>query len=400
VMAAPVAQAATSTAAMSAVVPGAFDNWRTIRIAYFKNDRTALLLGPVREAVKAARRQFGPITMMLQTQWKFGPHLELSFDGGGRADEVFRLVSAIVEPWLASNPSREALDPDAYLALSAKLGMSELEPGPYAPLLDDNSLSLVRYQPARALSITELVESKHLFLSEALELTLDLLALKQEDSEAFSLTLIAMMAISGGTYARDGLSRGFMSFRSHAEYFFAAYDVQGKLRSQFDALDEANAAQVDLILQTLDDSENARFPLPEAHVKLLETWEAVVRRTAERNTRIVGENHELLLADGTFDTLIQDLTASAPNDFQDRARAKPTSELGNAFDEEAGQRIQSSPEFMAYRTTVNFFYLLLPTLSVSPLQKFCFCHLLANAAERHFKVNWRDIVGLAMATAD
>jgi hypothetical protein len=399
-MAAPVAQDATSSAAMSASAPSAFDNWRTVRIAYFENDRTSLLLGPVREAVKAVRRRFGPMAMMLQTQWKFGPHLELSFDGGGRADEVFGLVAAIMEPWLVSNPSREALDPDAYLALSAKLGMSELEPGPYAPLLDDNSLTLVQYRPARALPITELVESKHLFMSDALELTLDLLALKQNDSEAFSLTLIAMMAISGATYARDGLSRGFMSFRSHAEYFFAAYDVQDKLRKQFDALDEAKAAQLDQILQALDDPEHGRFLLPEAHVNLLVRWEAIVRRTAERNTRIVRENHDLVLADGTFDTLVQDLTASAPNDFQDRARAKPTSELGKAFDEETGHRIQSSPEFMAYRTTVNFFYLLLPTLGVSPLQKFCFCHLLANGAERHFKVNWREIVGLAMATAD
>lgn len=377
------------------LVQPVFADWSTIRVAYFEKDRTALLLGPIREAVDAVRTRFGPVTMALQTQWKFGPHLELSFDGTPPRAEVFDLVSSIVTPWLLAHPSTEVLDPDAYMALSAKLGMSELEPGPYAPLLEDNSLSLVPYRPAGALPIAELAESKHLFLSEALDLQFELLAMKEGSADAFSLTLIAMMAVCGTTYVPHGLSRGFMSFRSHAEYFFAAYDDQGKLRRQFDAFDAAKSGQVDAIMQAVAGGNLERLPLPEAHREVVRKWAGVVRHTAERNERIVRENHDALVANDTFDTLVKDLTATAPVEFQARARSRATSELGNAFDEEEGHRIQSSPEFIAFRTSVNFFYLILPTLDVSPLQKFCLCHLVANGAERYFGVSWRAIVGLA-----
>lgn len=397
---------ASLSAALAGLPPAsqtqpAFADWSTIRIAYFEKDRAALLLGPVREAVEAVRARFGPVALALQTQWKFGPHLELSIDGTSRQEEVFELVSSIVKPWLLAYPSAETIDPDAYIVLSAKLGMSELEPGPYAPLLDDNSLSLVPYRPAGALPIAALAESKHLFLSEALDLQFELLALKEGSADAFSLTLIAMMAVCGTTYVPHGLARGFMSFRSHAEYFLAAYDEQGKLRRQFDALDAAKSAQVDAIMQAVAGGDLERLPLPEAHRDVVRNWAGVVRRTAERNERIVRENHDALVSNDTFDDLVKDLTATAPVDFQERARSRTTSDLGNAFDEEEGRRIQSSPEFIAFRTNVNFFYLILPTLDVSPLQKFCLCHLVANGAERHFGVSWREIVGLAEeATSD
>jgi lantibiotic biosynthesis dehydratase-like protein len=395
-------QAAAAPPAATTVEAAADDGFRdrsAIRIAYYDPERTALLLGPVREAIQSVRSRFGPIDIALQTQWKFGPHIELTFDGGSRAGEIFELVGSVVDPWLASHPSTKAIDPDAYAALSAKIGMSELDPGPYEPLVADNSVTQAPFQPASALGIPELVESKHLFLSDTLDLTLDLLALKTEDPDAFSLTLIAMMAICGTTYVPHGLSRGFMSFRSHAEYFFAAYDGQGKLRPQFDALETAKAAHVDRIFEALAEDDYSRFPVPAAHRNLLERWAQFVRRTAERNERIVADNHDRLLADATFDNLVQDISATAPIDYQNRARARETSELGRAFDEEEGMRIRSSAEFIAYRTTVNFFYLILPTLGVSPLQKFCFCHLLANGAERHFNIDWREIVGLAQAPA-
>lgn len=389
-------QKGTDAAARAA----AFADWTTVRIAYFAKERSALLLGPVRQAVDAVRARFPSINLTLQTQWKFGPHLELSFNAGMQGAAVFDLVASIVNPWLQQHPSQELIDPEAYAALSAKLGMSELEPGPYLPLLEDNTISRVPYQPARALATDELVESKHLFLSEALDLQLELLALRSDDADVLSLTLIAMMAVCGDTYAPHGLSKGFMSFRSHAEYFFAAYDGQGTLRTQFDALDRAKQEAVDAILQALGDGDVEQMPLPAPHRAVVQRWIGIVGRTADRNERIVRQSHERLLAGDTFDSLVKDLATSTPAAFQQRARAKATSELGNAFDAEAGHRIQSSPEFMAFRTTVNFFYLILPTLGISPLQKFCFCHLLANGAERHFKVSWREIVGLAATISD
>jgi hypothetical protein len=73
--------------------------------------------------------------------------------------------------------------------------------------------------------------------------------------------------------------------------------------------------------------------------------------------------------------------------------------MGKRFlEEEDGRRVINSPEFMAYRMSVNFFYLLLPILGVSPVQKFCLCHLIANSVERVSGVSWRSLMGMDTET--
>lgn len=266
-------------------------------------------------------------------------------------------------------------------------------------MLADNSVTLTAYRPKAALRIAELAESKQVFLGDALDLSLDLLALKEQDTETLSLTLISMMVVCGMTYQPDGLSRGFMSYRSHAEYFFAAYDGDGQIRKKFDQIEVSMGRKVNAIVKAIDVNRIDTLPLPKAHCEIIARWAHVVSQTARRNEEIVRTHHEALKVDTTFDDLVRTVSVSVPEDFQAKSQAREVSQLGKAFEHEEGLRLRSSVEFMAYRTTVNFFYLLLPTLGVSPVQKFCFCHLLANAAERHFGISWQEIVGLDPASS-
>jgi hypothetical protein len=70
------------------------------------------------------------------------------------------------------------------------------------------------------------------------------------------------------------------------------------------------------------------------------------------------------------------------------------SAVATAMQQEAGQRVLNSQEFLSYRTTVNFFYYLLPLLGISPMKKFSLCLVVANATERALSISWEQILGI------
>jgi Lantibiotic dehydratase, N terminus/Lantibiotic biosynthesis dehydratase C-term len=368
--------------------------WQAVRVAYFDDDKRALLLGPLQAATRLLAERFGITQPMVLPHWKFGPHVDLVFrcDDTRLQREVLPALRALIEPWLALHPSTTVLQPQAYEALSRQIGMSELEPGPYLPLLPDNSVTLAAYRPSRALPLPELVDSKERFLAASLAPTLALLALKDSDSDSFLLTLAAMMGMAATTYEAGGFDRGYFSFRSHAEFFFAAYDSQGRLRQRFDSLGQRLATRLDAVLAAVREGRIEDVPLDVPWRGVLRTWRSAVASSAERHRRIVREHYDTLLADQTLSQLAREVHAATPQ--RQRIEGTQTSAMGTAFASAEGLRIQRSREFIAYRNTVNFFYLLLPILGVSPQQKFCLCHLVAGSAERLSGIRWRDWMGL------
>jgi hypothetical protein len=372
-------------------------HWHAIRIAYFDEDRRSLILGPLQEAMVQVRRQFGVERMMVIPHWKHGPHIDLVVHCPEIElhERILPVVRAELEPWLAAHPSTVSLDPLAYEALSQKIAMTELEPGPYLPLLDNNRITLAPYEPSRALKLPALARSKERFLCSSLDLTLRLLDAKRSDSDAFLLTLVAMMAMAAQTYEAGGFARGYVSYRSHAEYYFASYDRNHTLRGRFDLLDARLGKQVDQVLHAVLEDQIGELPLSPALQAVLNDWKSCINRTAIDNRRIVDENYEALRNDTTFERLAEAVSNQTPMEFQLAMRNREMSGIGKAFQSDEGLRVMNSAQFMSYRSNVNFFYLLLPILGVSPTQKFCLCHLLANGAERVLHISWREIMGLA-----
>ncbi|MDT8999852.1 lantibiotic dehydratase [Paucibacter sp. APW11] len=372
-------------------------SWHAVRIAYFDDDRRALLLGPVQDCLDMLAQRYQLRDVMLMPHWKHGPHIDLVVHCEATLLEaqVLPALRAVLEPWLEAHPSTTELDPAAYEALSHKIALTELEPGPYLPLLQNNTVTLAPYQPSRALKLAEFARNKERFLSGSLDLTLRLLREKPADADAFMLTLLAMMGLAAQSYEAGGFSRGYVSFRSHAEYYFAAYDKGNTLRQRFDGLDHRLGARVDEVLSAVLAGRIADCGLPEAHRAVLDDWLTHIAQTAADNQRVVRNNYQVLLADETFERLAEEVSAETPTAYQDQMRQRQTSEIGRAFQQDEGLRVMNSPQFMAYRTTVNFFYFLLPILGVSPTQKFCLCHLLANSAERQLGISWREIMGLS-----
>lgn len=376
------------------------DQWHALRIAYFDEDRRGLLLGPLSGLVDTLRHQHGIDRVMLLPHWRHGPHVDLAVHCSAQVldETVWPAVRAQLLPWLAAHPSTRTIDPQAYEALATKLALFELDPEPALPLLQNNTVTPAPYVRPKALKLEAFAAAREDFQVAALPLALNLLRSKVDGDDTFMLTLAAMLALVGQTYEIGGLSRGYVSLRSHAEYFFAAHDEGGQLRGRFDVLDQRLADRVDDVLRAVLAGRLDDLALAPGFKRVLTDWQGVLAATADTNRRIVHQHYDVLLADDTFDRLQSAVTAQGPTEFQNRMRQRKPSEIGHALGQTRGMLAMSTPQIMAYRTTVNFFYTLLPLLGVSPMQKFCLCHLVALGVERVLGVSWRDITGLQAPT--
>ncbi|WP_326542867.1 lantibiotic dehydratase [Pseudorhodoferax sp.] len=372
--------------------------WHALRIAYFDDDRRALLLGPVSGLIDELRRDHALDRVMLIPHWRHGPHIDLVVHCSESVlqQAVWPAVRRTLVPWLQANPSTRVIDPAAYEALSQRLALFELDPGPVLPLLQDNSVSEAAYSRPAALKLDDFGRAREDFQVAALPLVLELLRSRggSGSGDDFLLTLVAMQAMTGGSYEDGGLSRGYVSFRSHADYFFAAHDEGKVLRRRFDALDQRLAGRVDAVLRAVLSDGIDALPLPPACRQVLARWQQILPPMVAQNRRIVARHYDVLLADETFERLQGSVTRQGQDGFQARMRERVPSEIGQALAQPHGRRAMSTPQVMAYRTSVNFFYTLLPLLGVSPAQKFCLCHLVALGVERVLGVSWRDITGL------
>jgi hypothetical protein len=369
-------------------------DWHALRIVYF-GERKHLILGPVAEAVEVAKREFGVDRIFFLPHWKFGPHIDLVMhcDSDAYATRILPRIQSLIEDWIARNPSDTVLDPSEYEKTSRWIGTFEIDSGPYLPLLKNNTVSPVPYVRPKTLVVPEVAESKEAMLADCCELLLALYRLKDEDSDAFFMTLHAMLVSTAET-PRGGAKEGYMSMRSHADYFFAAHDTENALRQRFDAIDEKNRDKLDRITRASAAGKFDECGLPASFVAIVVQWRQVLAGVDDRSKHIVSLRYdEVAGQNDQFIEMATRMRQDVPDEYFERYRKRQISEVGAAFiNTKAGQDALKRPEFLAYRINVNFFYALLPLLEIAPIQKFLLCHLMANSVERVHEMNWRDKV--------
>lgn len=373
--------------------------WYALRVAYFA-DRKPLVLGPIAEAIDVAKRKFGIEKAFFLTHWKFGPHIDivLQCDSEVYATQVLPELQAIIEAWIARNPSRAQIDPVEYEKTSRWVGTFEIDSGPYLPLLADNSVTPVPYVRPRTILIPEVAESKELMLSDCSDLLLALYRLKETDTDGFFLALHAMLAATAQTFVA-GIEAGYMSLRSHADYFFAAHDTDDALRRKFDEIDAKRSADLDRVIVAAAEGRFADAGLPEQFVPIVEQWSRILADVDGRSKRIVESRYEDLIAQNDrFSDMATSMRQDVPDEFFERVSRRRISEIGDAFiNTEAGKQALRRPEFLVFRINVNLFYSLLPLLDVPPIQKFLLCHLVSNSVERAYGQSWREKVARVRA---
>ncbi|MFQ3244210.1 MAG: hypothetical protein ACI9SP_000837 [Arenicella sp.] len=376
--------------------------WHIIRVAYFESSKTSILLGPIKDSVEVLQSSFD-VPVFVTGHWKFGPHIDICIkcETSVFEEKIFPTCEPIISAWLMENPSKTKLVEKDYEKLSMQLALSELESPPYSPLLQNNKVTVGSYELSKLINIEEFNTSKESFLSDSTPMMFELLSLSESDRSVFFISLVFMMAVVAEKFEKYGIKRGYISFRSHAEYFLENSDTTGRIRDKYNGLDQAYAALIDENIEMVSQGQVNDLDISESVKSILLSWVGVIDKTYEKNSVIAKKNLHLIVGDEGQPTSTEqnmlDLATSISDNVADQV-ALPSSDFNagkvvkSALNHQEGRDLMNSPEFIAYRITVNYFYLLLPTLDVTPMQKFSLCHIFANSVERVFGTNWKDII--------
>jgi hypothetical protein len=361
------------------------------RIFYFEKDKTPLILGAVEPFVRALRRQGDAPPVWLQAHWRQGPHLDVIADTTeARFDaEVLPLLHATAGSWLAEHPSTTAIDPEDYRRLSERLALYELETGALSPVQENNTIIRAWHEPnLQIFGVAELAEARARYNAASLDAILAALHIKTASPNDFYFRMAAMMALTGNFVRVHGLPRSYVSYRSHAEYFFTNHDVKGHARARLIGVEELLGAEIDRIVRSAHAVFLGETAVEDAFPELA-GWYHECRALAEHVYGIAEANAELLGQYNRLGGLVDQVVGSLDVTL-DPADERKSSEVEEYIGDINALFRQVS--HIAYRTMVNFLYGIFPIMSVAPVQKYSLCHLVSNSCERVFGKSWKEVV--------
>lgn len=362
-----------------------------IRVAYFEPDNSALIAGPLRQIVEQLSSDTRVSQVFIAPHWKLGPHVDLVIDCDSETfdHDIYPASESTLLAWLEENPSTQKLDPISYQRTSQQLALVEIEPGPYLPLLENNSISKAKFIQNSTLKLNEFGELKSRFLAATLPLVFRLQSLKQHRKSDFFVALSILLAGAGTFYRNHGLGRGFNSFRSHAEFFMVHYDNDGRIRTHFDNVANKYKASLDVSIAAILSGDFGNVSDDPELQSLFSEWMPIAADCYQRIENIVATNHDFLVGENIFQDNLKVIAADIPDELHYGEKKGP---MAIALENDEGLKLLQSPEFMSYRTLINFFYFLLPALNVSPAEKYCICNMTAATVEGLLDITWQDIM--------
>jgi hypothetical protein len=358
----------------------------TAHVVYYDDRKAGLVadcLAPV--ATEAAARTGGVV--FLERHWRFGPHVRVCATGGEDAAGWFREAARPrIEDYLRRVPSRAPLDRTAYLRRSAELGTAELVRPPYGPIWPDNTVVLTPYQRRTDLHGEAGAEVKERFLAACVEPVAALLAATRDAPAARLAHVLRLFALVATAYDGDP-GAGALSYRSHVEDFLWHADPAGTVRAAFDARYAAVRDQVVAdVRAVLADSDRARYAGADP---VLRAWSGVLCGVGPSIGALVARNE----IDEDPSSRYYDVAREVSDDARKRwdfARRRSFGDFHTTLRTLDFRPRQNVPAFAAYRWLVNLWYLVLPLLDVSPVERCFVGHAVASALDEISGVTWRE----------
>lgn len=341
-------------------------NWQSVHVYYYDIDnQDSVILDGVRPLFADIHARV-PEAYFVR-HWIRGPHLRLNFhtDHESFVTVVRPAIEEIVGGHLRAHPSTVDLDAAGQLPLHRRLAGLEAEPGPLLPWHPDNTI-----QPAdhdRRLPVLGSQEMADLladFYVGTTDLGFQALDRVRRREESRLGVAFDLMIATCHVFYRGGITNGFLSFRSHAEVFLHSWLGGGALRPVWD---RHYSRQADTLVQRVRaivaalDREQSATPFA--------GWVDAVTPIAQRGLELMKVRRR--------------------TEDQDRwgrlAELSPfhrVLESGTQWHER-----RDSDWFAGFRMVLNFLYLHLTRLGVTPTERFLLCHLAANTVENAYGVS-------------
>ncbi|MFD5066806.1 thiopeptide maturation pyridine synthase [Streptomyces sp. NPDC058369] len=345
--------------------------WRSFHVHYYEQDRNALLLDAVRPFVERIAPQVNGVHYLLH--WLRGPHVRLHVDA---APEVFDslvlpALDELVRGHLAARPSTAVVDTAAMLAQHERLAGLEHEAGPLSPLLPDNTVHEAPYD--RRLHVHGGPQAADLladFYNETTPFAFEMIERLRGGAQLAGLAFDTMIASAHGLSGVE-LRQGFVSFRSHAEAFLSWWPEAEGLREAWDRHYAAHsgllATRVRAVLRSVEAAEKA----PGAGGSgLVPRWLAAAAPVLRRGRALIAAGDLSMDPPWAGRTSLDDpevAELARRSTFHNHRRPEGVEVDRLWFDQ--------------YRLTLNYTYLHLTRLGLSPVERFLLCHLAANTAE-------------------
>ncbi|MEV0612027.1 thiopeptide maturation pyridine synthase [Nonomuraea sp. NPDC050404] len=342
--------------------------WHSIQVRYYQDDKDGLILDAVRPLLaELGGRVREPYFVR---HWRRGPHLRLNLRAGTDAweQEVLPLATERLEGYLREHPSSASLDAAALEQAHHKLAVRESDHGPLRPWYPDNTLQTEPYEERlHVLGNRRLMDLLNSFHAESTRMAFDTLAaIRRGELTLFQLSLDLMIAFAHTSV--PPISRGYMSYRSHADAFCSYCEDRDGVRAGFEAKYRQHAGPLRaLVRRRVAEVDDGRAP---AHVR---DWLAYI----ERRKAIAAP----LLASGEID-----LEAAAPEPEMRQLHKIDFHEILLATGRYKSE-VLGSQWFLGHRLAINMLYAHLARLGLAPLQRYLFCHLLACAVEEEYGVS-------------
>ncbi|WP_187415198.1 thiopeptide maturation pyridine synthase [Nonomuraea sp. PA05] len=356
--------------------------WHSVHVHYHAPDKDGLLLDAVRPLLDGLRGEVAAAYVL--RHWRQGPHLRINVKA---PPPVWRRVvrprvDETVGAYLREHPSTTVLDPAASLPRHRLLAMREQERGPLTPWPPDNSIRDAPYDSRRhVLGSDEEADLLASFYTDATPLLFGMLEHVRAGRDGRTGLALSLMLTIAHTARR--IDRSYLSFRMHAEGYLTWAADPARARASFERAfaghRTALTRRVRDVVACLDDV--AAPPVP-----FVREWAALLERYRPRVAA--------LMEDGR---LVQP-TVEPGEAFQPRPGDPPPpghrdpSELQRlVFDNPAyHEAIFATPAFRRYRVLLNYTYLHLTRLGLTPLDRFMTCHLLADAVEEVYGLSGLD----------
>lgn len=353
---------------------GTDTSWYSAHIYYYEPDKDALILDAIRPLLHQLRSVVQGAYFV--RHWRQGPHLRVHIrtDAHTWASTVTPLLEQTIGAYLRAHPSTAALDERVELPIHLLLAEREQEHGPLTPWYPDNSIHYQPYDPRlHVLRHQEVADLLNDYLSASTEILFDLLEYIRGGADTQELLSLGLMLATSYTLAPP-LHRSFMSYRSHAEGFMSSSTDPAATRAAFDAYyrthREALTDRVRAVVATLEGRPEGP-PVP-----FVRDWAALLTTYADRAKPLIEAG------------LVYPKTpAPQPSDPPLPGYLQMLS-LSRAYRE----GVLDTPHFHRYRLGINWTYLQLNRLGMTPFQRMRTCYIVASAVEDVYGVSVMDMV--------
>ncbi|HKR49248.1 MAG TPA: thiopeptide maturation pyridine synthase [Pseudonocardiaceae bacterium] len=343
-------------------------SWHNIQVYYYDDERRDDL---ILDCLRPLFASLAPRPSFFLRHWLRGPHLRLRFHT--TIDDFERVVLPTVKGqvggWLAAHPSTVCLDEAALVAMHELLAAREREVGPLSPFYPDNSLQYLpcdrRIEVLGSEATASLLEE---FYAATTELTFAMLGRIRHGTPRMNLALDLMWATA---YCAGSITRGYVSYRAHAEVRIMTAPDPAARRSFFEQQYRLRApALLERLQQVLDTLDHVSD-----HVPFVRDWLHAMNRLSSRA--------EPLLTAG-------ELTLSVPEPgkwFNDEVTAHSAFHQALANNPAYLEMMRTSVWFHTWRVIINCTYLHLTRLGVRPFERSLLGFLLSKTIEERFGVS-------------